>query len=443
MQINTQRSPIFTHEGTKAKRVNPTLELRRSVMACLLWEGQFYENGVEIANRIASLVPKVEPEQVFDIAVEAREKMKLRHVPLLIARECARAKGEEHREMVADLLERIIQRPDELAEFLAIYWKDKRQPLAAQVKRGLRAAFNKFDDYQLAKYNRADKAVTLRDVMFLTHPKPESEERAAAWKALADRELASPDTWEVALSGGADKGETFTRLLKENKLGALALLRNLRNMEQAGVDPAVIREGLRKMKVNRVLPFRFITAAKHAVKWEPELEAAMFQSVAGKEKLAGTTAILVDVSYSMVAPLSKKSTFTRMDAACGVAMIARELCESARIFSFSNGLVECPPRRGFALRDAIVGSQEHSGTDLGGAVTYINSLEGVDRLVVFTDEQSHTRVPDPVAKRAYMVNVASYKNGVGYGKWTHVDGWSEAILDYIQAFEVPSGPPSG
>ena len=30
-----------------------------------------------------------------------------------------------------------------------------------------------------------------------------------------------------------------------------------------------------------------------------------------------------------------------------------------------------------------------------------------DRLIVITDEQSHDRVPDPVASKAYMVNIAS------------------------------------
>ena len=35
----------------------------------------------------------------------------------------------------------------------------------------------------------------------------------------------------------------------------------------------------------------------------------------------------------------------------------------------------------------------------------------------------------------YVINVASYKNGVGYGKWTHIDGWSEAVIEYIRALE--------
>ena len=62
-----------THEGALARHVSPELQLRRSVLACLLWESQFYEDGVEIAGRIAELVPKVAAEKVAALAVEARE----------------------------------------------------------------------------------------------------------------------------------------------------------------------------------------------------------------------------------------------------------------------------------------------------------------------------------------------------------------------------------
>src|SRR3954466_15585473 len=79
-----------THEGAPAKSISAELQLRRSVLACLLWENQFYEDGVEIASRIAELVPKVDAATVAALAVEAREQMKLRHVPLLLVREMAR-----------------------------------------------------------------------------------------------------------------------------------------------------------------------------------------------------------------------------------------------------------------------------------------------------------------------------------------------------------------
>src|ERR1035441_4673984 len=138
-----------THEGAPAKVITAEPALRRSVLSCMLWEGEFYEDGVQIAGRIHELVPQVAPEKVATLAVEARERMKLRHAPLLLVREMARYAT--HRALVAETLTRVIQRADELSEFVAIYWAGGRQPLSAQVKKGLAAAFGKFDETGAAK----------------------------------------------------------------------------------------------------------------------------------------------------------------------------------------------------------------------------------------------------------------------------------------------------
>jgi hypothetical protein len=420
-----------THEGAPARNLAPELQLRRSVLACLLWESQFYEDGVEIAGRIAELVPKVDAEQVSALAVEAREQMKLRHAPLLLVREMAR--HATHRRLVAEMLERVIQRADELTEFVAIYWKDGRVPLSAQVKKGLAAAFPKFDEYQLAKYDR-DGPIKLRDVLFLSHAKPRDAAQASVWKKLVWGRLATPDTWEVALSSGADKGEAWERLLREQKLGALALLRNLRNMREAGVDESLVLAGLGAMNIARVLPFRFLAAARYAPQWEEALEHAMLKSLADQPKLGGRTIVLVDVSGSMTAPLSRRSEMQRTDAAYGLAVLVREICEKVAVYSFSDRVVEIPARRGFALRDAIDASQPHSGTSLGNALELLNKNERYNRLIVITDEQAHDRVPAPKGN-GYVINVASYQNGVGYGKWTHIDGWSDSVVEYIRTLE--------
>ena len=57
-----------------------------------------------------------------------------------------------------------------------------------------------------------------------------------------------------------------------------------------------------------------------------------------------------------------------------------------------------------------------------------------DRLIVFTDEQSHDAVPAPKG-RGYLVNVTSYQHGVGNGPWRRVDGFSEAVIAWIAASE--------
>jgi hypothetical protein len=429
LKLNIPWTGQRTHEGAPAHHVSDEMQLRRSVLACMLWEDQFYEDGVAIAGRIRELVSKVPAEQVAALAVEAREKMKLRHAPLMLVREMARLAT--HRALVAQTLVQVIQRADELSEFVAMYWGEGRQPLSGQVKKGLAAAFHKFDEYALAKYNR-DAAVKLRDVLFLCHAKPVTLAQAELWKRLASGELATPDTWEVALSSGADKREAWVRLLSERKLGALALLRNLRNMADASVDEQLIRTALGDMKTERVLPFRFIAAARYAQQWEAELEQAMFRSLEGQVKLPGRTVLLVDVSGSMDVQLSRRSEMRRNDAAYGLAVLLREIAESVSIYSFSDGLVRVPARRGFALRDAIHASQPHAGTYLGRALGELK--EDYDRLIVITDEQSHDVVPNPRA-RGYMLNVASYKNGVGYGSWVHIDGWSDAVIEYIRATE--------
>jgi len=431
MKINARVAPLKTHEGAPAKRITAEAQLRRSLMACMLWEDTFYEDGVSIAERITSLVPQVDPETVASMAIEAREKMKLRHAPLWVVREMARQP--RHKVLVADTLARVIQRADELAEFVALYWKDGKQPLSKQVKKGLAKAFTKFDAYQLAKYNRK-AIVKLRDVLFLCHAKPKDAGQEQIWKQLVNGTLPAPDTWEVALSNGADKKSTWERLLAENRLGGLALLRNLRNMAGSKVDESLVFAALDRMKTARILPFRFIAAAKHAPQWESRIERAMLKCLEGREKLPGKTVLLVDVSGSMDRPISRKSDLVRYDAANGLAILARELCEEVAVYSFSNEVIRIPDLRGFALRDAIARSQPHCSTYLGEAVRYINETESYDRLIVLTDEQSHDPVPDPKGK-GYMINVASYKNGIGYAPWLHIDGWSEAVLDYISAYE--------
>jgi len=438
MKLNTapRTQPIFTHEGGKATPTDAFHQLKRTVLTCLLWEDTFYEKGSDIAQRIADLVPTVNPAQVSALAVEARDRMNLRHVPLFLLSELSKIKGAGP--LVADTLSHVIQRADELPEFLAIYWKDKKHPISAGVKRGLARAFCKFDAYRLAKYDR-DSKIKLRDVMFMVCPKPKDEAQAQLWKLLVDGKLESPDTWEVALSAGKGKKETFERLMKEGKLGGLALLRNLRNMQQAGVDESIIRDRLAQGAA-RAFPYRFVVAAKHAPTLEDAIEQAMFKAVEQLEPLPGKTGLLIDVSGSMDAAISSKSPdTTRIDVASGLAILLREKAEQVKVATFSQDAVEVAPRRGFALRDAIHQSQQHGGTNLAQALqTLSGKWLDITRLIVITDEQSHDGVLSArlLHGTCTVVNVAPYKNGVSYRNgWNHVDGWSERVIDFIRELE--------
>ena len=102
--------------------------------------------------------------------------------------------------------------------------------------------------------------------------------------------------------------------------------------------------------------------------------------------------------------------------------------------TFSDDLVLVPPRRGFALRDALDRSQAHRARSLGRAIEQLNRQEKYDRLLVITDEQARDTLPAPKGK-GYVINLASYKNGVGYGEWTHIDAWSESIVEYVRVLE--------
>lgn len=433
MKLNkkTKSPTVLTHGGVPAKYEKDSLKnLRRSVCACMLWEDTFYEDGMSIADRIETLVGQCDPEEVAELAIEVRSKMNLRHVPLLMAAALAKKGGS----IVSYTLENIIQRPDELSEFLAVYWRNGKTPISNQVKKGLGAAFRKFNEYSLAKYN-GKKDIRLRDVLKLCHAKPLNSEQADLWLRLMKDELKTPDTWEVQLSAGKDKKETFTRLIQEGKLGYLALLRNLRNMVDAGVDRSIMKNAIlaKGNGSDKILPFRYVAAARACPSMSQFLDVALLDSINKLPALTGTTVVLVDCSGSMHTPLSGKSDLSRADAAAALACVLN--AEDIRVFSFADNIVEVPAHKGLGGIEPILKATA-GGTALAGAVRYINENVKCDRLIVITDEQATDgAVPAPKAKHAYMVNVATYQNGVGYGQWTRIHGFSENVIRWIYEYE--------
>lgn len=418
--------------GVAVPKISVGSQLTRLVLANMLWEDQFYIDGKSNAELIKDLVAKADPTFVELLAETARKQFKLRHVPLLLARELAR-KGK----LRADALNAVIQRPDEMSEFLSLYWKEGKTPISNQVKKGLTKAFGKFNAYQLAKWDKNSAAISMRDVMFLTHPKPINQEQAILFNKIANNQLETPDTWETNLSAGADKKETFERLMAEGKLGALAFLRNLRNMVESGISESVIRTYSVNLDVSKVLPFRYIAAARVVPQFEDMLEQMMFKSLSTYEKLPGKTKLYVDVSGSMYTPkVSAKSDLTRQDASLALAMLLREVCEDIEIYSFSGKALRIAPRRGFALAEAIKTSQVCSGTNLQASLEQTKS--NADRVICITDEMTYghsTFSPPYGGAKGYMLNVAAYQNGINNGNWLTITGFSEAVVDYIMQFE--------
>lgn len=455
LRLTTHGGAVGAYETTTEK------QLFKQVVTCLLFEDHFYAKGAQIASSIAELVSTADPKFVANLAVQARNEFHLRHVPMFLLALLDKRRKEVPG-LVKATLPQIIQRADELAEFLAIHsrvyeysMKDLKKHLGAQVKRGLAAAFPKFSAYGLAKYNR-DESVQLRDVLFLSHPKPKDDEQQKVWEKLINDALESPDTWEVALSAGANKKETFERLLKEKKLGGMALLRNLRLMKDEGVDIALVKDALAKMKFDRVLPFRFLSAAAQAPHLTNELSDAMVRALTNSNvRLPGRTLLVIDVSGSMQSAVSAKSDLNRVNASAALAMLVREVCDEVVIYATAGS----DSRRGhktarvaddvhgFKMADAIDKQMHTLG---GGGIFFVQCMKFIegdlpdpkfDRVIVFTDEQdcddrgrdgAAARKAPLLGKYNYIQNVASYDVGFDIGdRWTRVSGFSERMIDFV------------
>lgn len=452
MRINEYNPAKHTYGGGKAASLSVEEELKRSVLTCLLWENNFYESGEAIADRIRKLANQCSMEYVAELAIEARHTHGLRHAPLWLLVSMIERGGK----IVGETIEKVITRADELGELVALYQLDGHKPITKQMKVGLGNALKKFNEYQLAKYRKAHGGISLRQVMFLCHPKPVNTAQAEVWKRLANKQLAPPDTWEVALSTGGNKKEEFTRLLQEGKLGYLALLRNLRKMVEVGVDHALIRQAiLNQNTAHKILPFQFISAAQQAPQFEQELQNAMLCRLHNEPKLGGKTLIVVDVSGSMFAPLSMRSNMTRLLASAGLAAILHEVCEEAVIYATAGSdrtrihkTALVPARHGMALIEKIDNMKSNlggGGIFLNQAMQYIGRSEPTefDRVVVITDEQDCSIKADDAPDQApllggrnYIINVAPYNFGIAYKKWLHINGFSTHAVRFINQWEA-------
>ena len=140
----------------------------------------------------------------------------------------------------------------------------------------------------------------------------------------------------------------------------------------------------------------------------------------------------------MVAPLSRRSEMLRTDAAYGLAVLLREICEEVSSLQL---LRRAGAHSGAAwVRAARRHRREPAAQwhvpGQGAAVKLREPLRSPDR----HHRRAGARLACPRPRAAgYVINVASYKNGVGYGKWTHIDGWSESVIEYIRALESDEG----
>lgn len=271
---------IRNHEGAKAWMQSPEFELYSTVACTMSIDGKFYESATDRINRIAALVRLVPAEFVAQLAIYARTEMHLRSVPMLLLVELTQCHSGDS--LVSRATAKVIQRVDDITELLSCYQMrhraDSLKRLSNQLLKGIAMAFCKFDEYQFAKYKEAGKPVTLRDALFLAHPKAESEEQQKLFDKIAHRQLETPYTWETQLSeAGQTKGlgrwqrkklmrKVWTKLIESRRMGYMAMLRNLNNMLSAKVDEKTMQivydylSNEQAVQRSKQLPFRFLSA---------------------------------------------------------------------------------------------------------------------------------------------------------------------------------------
>jgi len=193
------------HEGAIAYKIGDEMELY-SLVCTFGLQNKFYESAKDQMDRLRELIKKVSPIFVAKLAVYARTQMYLRSIPLVLAVELA--KLHQGDDTVSKMVKRIIQRADEITELLSYYilannrtGTKKLGKVSAQLKKGIKDIFesDRFNEYHFGKYNRKTD-VRFRDALFLTHPKPQSDEQKVLFDKITKDTLETPYTWEVRLS---------------------------------------------------------------------------------------------------------------------------------------------------------------------------------------------------------------------------------------------------
>ena len=482
-------SVTVNHEGAKAYKLSDEMELYSAVVTASL-DNKFYESNDHRVERVQNLIAKCNPEFVAKLAVYAREKMYLRTMPLVLAVELAKIHSGDN--LVSKMTNRIVQRADELTEILAYYQKanprkdktKKLNKLSKQIQKGLALAFNKFNEYKFAKYDR-EGDVTLKDALFIVHPKPDNDVQQKLFDKIAKGTLKTPYTWEVELSKlGQEKYKTedakakafkkkWEELIDSGDVGYMALLRNLRNILEAKVSAKHIAKVCKvladeeEVAKSKQLPFRFLSAYKevkdlsstHATEVLDAIEDAALASVTNIKGFNDKTPVMIscDVSGSMDTSLSEKSKVRYYEIGLVLGALAKAKMKSS-FFSVFGDTMKVMPVSKRALLGSV--STMYRTADVGcstnGYLVIQHLLENdidVDKVLMFTDcqlwdssefgyhsiskEWKKYRATHPKAN-LYLFDLAGYgntplkieKDGVRL-----IAGWSDKVFEVMDALE--------
>lgn len=425
--------------------------LRRVTLANMLFESDYYQSSDQIMKQIEDLCYTVSGEMIIELALECRFEQKLRHTPLWLLI----LANEIHDVSVKDAVAKIANRPDmtiDLLQMLKV--RNGSYKMSKSIKKGIAKAFDNYDKYQIAKYRKSNMELSLVDVVNLVHPKP-TVKNEEALQSLVANTLQPANTWEAALSQGADKKLTFERMIDEKSLGSLAILRNLRNMTEAGLSRTDIRTALSQVKSNWLTPLNFLAAQRNAPDYTAAIDEAM-ENCFAQEKIKGTTILAIDVSGSMGRVTSSHSNFSRMDLAFAMAAAGSYIFEDL-ILVFTAGSDQERKGKHMIWNHSKGLSMFNNYSTIaaemrgGGIFTYqlcewlkeTGYARDAERLVVISDSQdidAHygvNRKPDTSPyKSSYIIDISTHTHGIKTGNWTaEINGWSDKVFHYIKALE--------
>ncbi len=468
---------VKNHEGDRAYRPGSRMELY-NLAATSFVEDRFYESAGRQLARLKKILVQVDPAFACKLAVYARKSMHLRSIPIVLLMELVKLhrKKKIDKRFIGKAITSVISRADEITEILAYYQAanqrsgaKKLNRLSRQVKNGVAGAFNKFDEYQFAKYNRKGD-VTLKDALFLTHPKAKDETQQMLFDKIAADKLETPYTWETELSTRGNTKDVWMELLDSGKLGYMALMRNLRNLLNAGLPYKYLEKAAQRIadekqvRKSKQLPFRFFAAYKgisglaDASVFLEALEQAVAHSVDNISFFKGRRVLIAsDVSGSMMRPLSQRSSIQCYDVGLLLSMLLRNKLGgrvTTGIFGDtwkvknlprSNVLANVETLRGI---EGEVGYSTHGYTALKWA---LKEHEGFDKIVFFTDCQMYGLQRDGHFERLwtkykqmhrgckmYLFDLAGYGNTpvrIDEKNVTMISGWSNRVFDMLEALE--------
>lgn len=384
--LSKKKDLIVNNEGAPAFKLSAEMELYTAVVTWSLSDS-FYEKDNVRLSRLQLLIARCEPTFVGKLAVYARTQMHMRSAPLVLVTELAKLHSGD--DLVARVTQGVVNRADEITELLACYevlnkrtGTKKLNRLSKQIQKGLAVTFNRFDEYQFAKYNR-DSNVRLRDALFLVHPKAKDDVQQGLFDKIANGDLQTPYTWETELSAlgqlNYDSDEAraiafrakWEELIDSGKLGYMALLRNLRNIQEAGVSYVHLQKVCARLAdadevaKAKQFPFRYLAAYRelsslgtvvpsagltrklntflfgnkgYSGELLDALEKAVKASAVNIRGFDESTKVLLacDVSGSMQTPVSAKSKVLLYDVGLMLGMLLYSRCKNVEVGMFGD-----------------------------------------------------------------------------------------------------------